>query len=172
LLKVLDDEALLKKYRVGFADRTLGLRLPEKNRKEGAEIRTRLQELGIYRESGHEHFNGSVVFPIPNPDLVGAGGNGHTREIYGRKITRRLRKGTPDHLYLPGPHHGIFNPEALKSREVILCESVIDALTMIRHGMENATCIFGTQGFTDELLEAIPEKKRRGETLKSYKSSG
>ncbi len=145
----LDDEELVRRFRIGFADRTLGLRLPEKNRKEGAAIRERLQELGVFRkDSGHEHFNGSVVFPIVN-------GTGHVREIYGRKITRGLRKGTPNHLYLPGAHHGIFNPDALKSPEIILCESVIDALTFIRHGMENATCIYGTQGFTGELFEAI-----------------
>lgn len=145
----LDDEELVRRFRVGFADRTLGLRLPEKNRKEGAAIRERLQELGVFRkDSGHEHFNGSVVFPIVN-------GTGHVREIYGRKITKGLRKGTPNHLYLPGAHHGIFNPDALKHPEIILCESVIDALTFIRHGMENATCIYGTQGFTCELFEAI-----------------
>jgi len=56
------------------------------------------------------------VFPIVN-------GNGHVAEIYGRKISRGLRKGTPDHLYLPGAHHGIFNPEALGAPEIILCES-------------------------------------------------
>jgi len=101
----LDDGELVKRFRIGFADRTLGLRLPDRNRKEGATLRARLQELGVFRkDSGHEHFNGSVVFPIVN-------GNGHVAEIYGRKITRGLRKGTPDHLYLPGPHHGLFNPE-------------------------------------------------------------
>ena len=145
----LDDEALVKRFRIGFADRTLGLRLPDRNRKEGAKLRARLQEVGVFRkESGHEHFNGSIVFPIVN-------GTGHVREIYGRKITKGLRKGTPDHLYLPGPHHGIFNPEALRHPEIILCESIVDALTFIRHGMESATCIYGTQGFTDELFEAI-----------------
>jgi DNA primase catalytic core len=144
----LDDEDLVHRFRIGVADRTLGLRLPEKNRKEGAEIRTRLQKLGVYRESGHEHFNGSLVFPIVN-------GNGHVAELYGRKITSNLRKGTPNHLYLPGPHHGIFNPDALKARELILCESILDALTFIKNGMENASCIYGTQGFTDELFEAI-----------------
>jgi DNA primase len=144
-----DDEGLVRRFRIGFADRTLGLRLPEKNRKEGEALRARLQELGVFRkDSGHEHFNGSIVFPIVN-------GNGHVREIYGRKITKNLRKGTPDHLYLPGPHHGIFNPDALKSPEIILCESILDALTFVRFGMENATCIYGTQGFTNELFEAI-----------------
>ena len=145
----LDDEALVRRFRIGFADRTLGLRLPEKNRKEGAAIRERLQSLGVFRkESGHEHFNGSLVFPIPN-------GNGHVARIYGRKISKSLRKATPCHLYLPGPHRGIFNPDALKHPEIILCESIIDALTMIRHGMDNATCIYGTQGFTPELFAAI-----------------
>jgi len=32
----------------------------------GVEMRGRLQKLGIFRESGHEHFNGSVVIPIFN----------------------------------------------------------------------------------------------------------
>jgi len=115
---------------------------------EGAALRARLQKLGVYRESGHEHFNGSLVFPIVN-------GNDHVAELYGRKITKGLRKGTPDHLYLPGPHRGILNPAALEHPEIILCESILDALTFVRHGMDNATCIYGTQGFTDELFEAI-----------------
>ena len=145
----LDDRELVERFRVGFADRTLGLRLPSRDRKDGAALRARLQELGVFRrESGHEHFNGSVVFPIVN-------GNDHVAEMYGRKITRSLRKGTPNHLYLPGPHRGIFNATALTKPEIILCESILDALTFIRHGMENATCIYGTQGFTDELFEAI-----------------
>ena len=145
----LDDEALARRFRIGFADRTLGLRLPDKNRKDGAALRERLQKLGVFREtSGHEHFNGSLVFPIVN-------GNGHVGEIYARKITRKLPKGSSGHLYLPGPHHGIFNAEALKAREIILCESILDALTFVRFRMDNATCIYGTQGFTDELFEAI-----------------
>lgn len=51
-------------FKLGFANRTLGYRLPDKNRKAGAEMRGRLQRLGILRESGHEHFNGSIVIPV------------------------------------------------------------------------------------------------------------
>ena len=47
-------------FKLGLADRTLGLRLPEKNRKAGADIRARLTKIGLYRDSGHEHFNGSL----------------------------------------------------------------------------------------------------------------
>ncbi|MFN9976926.1 MAG: DNA primase, partial [Phycisphaerae bacterium] len=54
---------MLERFQLGFANRTLGYRLPDRNRKEGAELRGRLQRLGIIRESGHEHFMGSVVFP-------------------------------------------------------------------------------------------------------------
>lgn len=45
-------------FQLGYANRTLGLRLPEKTNKAGAEIRAKLEKIGIYRASGHEHFNG------------------------------------------------------------------------------------------------------------------
>ncbi len=141
-------EEAAERFRIGFADRTLGLRLPDKNRREGEAIRTRLQALGLFRESGHEHFNGSVVVPVFNED-------GSVGEIYGRKIVEHLRTGTPKHLYLPGPHEGIWNPDALKEPEVILCEAVFDALTFWVNGFRNVTTIYGTEGFTDELFDAL-----------------
>ncbi len=90
---------LLERFQLGFANRTLSYRLPAKQVKAGQELRGRLQELGVLRASGHEHLNGSVVFPITNE-------RGEVVELYGRKITKGLRKGTPLHLYLPGvPTH-------------------------------------------------------------------
>jgi DNA primase len=139
----LDDEALLNRFKVGFADRSLGLTLPHKNRKDGAEIRERLTRLGVYRESGHEHFNGCIVVPIFDAQ-------GHVVEIYGRRLDDGGKSGIK-HLYLPGPHAGIFNPAALGNVEVILCEAIFDALTFIAAGFENTTCIYGTEGFTEDL---------------------
>jgi DNA primase catalytic core len=55
---------MIDHFQLGFANRTLGYRLPEKNRKAGAEMRGRLQALGVLRDSGHEQFNGSIVIPI------------------------------------------------------------------------------------------------------------
>jgi DNA primase len=131
-------------FQLGFANRTLGYRLPEKNRKSGAEMRGRLQRLGVMRESGHEHFTGSVVFPVF--DLAG-----HVTEMYGRKITPGLRAGTPLHTYLPGPHKGVWNEEALPaSKEIILCESILDALTFWCAGFRNVTASYGVNGFTDD----------------------
>src|SRR5580704_2358250 len=99
-----NDEAIAT-FKLGFADRTLGLRLPPKQRKDGDAIRTRLERLGVYRESGREHFNGCLVFPI-------AAEGGDITEIYGRKIGDQSH-GLPTHLYLPGPHRGFWNPACL-----------------------------------------------------------
>lgn len=99
----LGDAELIDRFKLGYANRTLAYRLPEKNRKAGAEIRGKLQEVGILRDSGHEHLNGSVVVPIFDNE-------GNVCELYGRKILgARLRKGTAQHLYLPGPHAGVWN---------------------------------------------------------------
>ena len=146
--------AAIEPFGLGFADRTLGLRLPMKNRNDGEALRTRLQKIGLLRESGHEHFNGCVVFPIHN-------NQDQVTEIYGRKINDNLRPGTAYHLYLPGPHVGIFNRECLASPEIILCEAVIDALTFWVNGFKNVTCIYGTEGFADELLDAFRQHKTR-----------
>jgi DNA primase len=95
----LNDVALIDRFRLGFANRTLGYRLPKTALKAGAAVRTQLQRVGILRASGHEHLRGSVVVPI-------LGERGRVAQCYGRKITPHLREGTPDHLYLPGPAHG------------------------------------------------------------------
>jgi DNA primase catalytic core len=133
---------MVERFRLGFANRTLGYRLEAKNRAGGAAVRGRLQRLGIYRESGHEHFNGSLVIPIINPA-------GDVMEMYGRKITPNLREGTPLHLYLKGEHRGVWNEEALiASKEIILCEALIDALTFWVAGYRNVTASYGVNGFT------------------------
>ncbi|MDP9074385.1 MAG: toprim domain-containing protein, partial [Actinomycetota bacterium] len=144
-----DHPEALGVFKLGFADRTLGYRLPNKQRKEGAEVRGRLQRLGILRASGHEHFNGSIVVPVF--DQAGA-----VVEMYGRKVRDDLRPGTPAHLYLPGPHHGVWNLAAIAaSDEVIVCESLIDALTFWCAGFRHVTAAYGTEGFTAEHLDAF-----------------
>jgi DNA primase len=135
---------MIEQFQLGFANRTLGYGLPEKNRVAGAELRGRLQRLGIIRDTGHEHFNGSVVIPVFNLE-------GEVVQMYGRKITPGLRPGTPLHLYLPGPHRGVWNEQALiASKEIILCEALIDALTFWCAGYRHVTASYGVNGFTDD----------------------
>jgi DNA primase len=145
----LDDDDLITRYQLGFADRTLGLRLPDANRKTGELLRTRLTQLGVWRESGHEHFNGCIVVPLFDA-------TGKLLSYYGR----RIGPGTVKHLYAPGPHQGLFNPAAFDQEEIILCEAVLDALTFCANSITNVSCLYGTEGWTDELSAALKKVRR------------
>ena len=143
------DEQAIAAFKIGFADRTIGMRLPEKQRADGKAIRERLKKIGIIRDSGHEHFAGSVVVPVRDTC-------GKISEMYGRKINDNLRKGTAKHLYLPGPHSGIWNEEAaFATGELILCEAALDALTFWVNGFKNVTFTYGNEGFPDYLFDAL-----------------
>ena len=143
----------VKVFKLGYADRTLGLRLPERNRKNGTILREQLQRIGIYRDTGREHFNGCLVIPIIDE-------NNRVTEIYGRKLSdKNLNKGLPSHLYLPGPHQGLWNPACLNSNEIILCEALIDALTFWVNGFRHVTASYGTAGFTSDHLAAFVDHR-------------
>ena len=160
----LNHPELLATFKLGVADRSLGLRLPDKQRKAGAEIRARLEKIGIYRASGHEHFNGSLIIPVLDE-------HGDVREVYGRKLLDNLRVGTPKHLYLPTREssdeshqtdhptksgRGLFNIQALMAhKEIILCEALIDALTFWCAGYRNVTAAYGIEGFGSEMLQTL-----------------
>jgi DNA primase catalytic core len=145
---------VIEHFKLGFANRTLGLRLPDKLRRAGADIRAKLERVGLYRASGHEHMAGSLVIPVLDE-------HGQVRDLYGRKITARLRPGTPLHLYLPANEErgrGVFNVAALRvAKEIILCESLIDALTFWCAGYRNVTTAYGVEGFTPEVLQAMKD---------------
>ncbi len=143
---------LIEAHRLGFANRTLGLRLPAARVKAGLELRGRLQKTGLIRETGHEHFNGCLVVPVIDEA-------GHVREVYGRKITEGVNP--PLHLYLPGPHKGVWNVRGLLNgqvcgqAEVILTEALIDAMTFWCAGWRNVTAAYGVEGLTEDHLEAF-----------------
>ncbi len=134
---------LIDHFRLGYANRTLAYRLPAKSRKAGADLRGRLERLGLLRASGHEHFRGSLVIPI-------LGERGQLVQCYGRKLRDDLREGTPLHLYLPGPHTAVWNVDALaSSKEVILCEALLDAMTFWVAGYRHVITSYGVSGFTE-----------------------
>ena len=137
-------------FRIGFVDRTLGLRLPQANRKEGAAIRERLTRLGILRDTGHEHLRGRVVFPV-------IAENGEIGTVYGRAIDDGGKHER--HLFLPGPMRGVFNPAALRSPEIILAEGIIDALTFWCAGFKNVTTGYSAKALPDELCDALVAAK-------------
>jgi DNA primase catalytic core len=148
---------LIERFRLGYANRTLAYRLAPKQYKAGAQMRTALQRVGILRDSGHEHLNGSIVVPLwAAPGSSADGAPRHVVGAYGRKLLDNLRAGTSKHLYLPGPHRGVLNREGLAGQsEVILCEALLDALTFWAAGYCNVTSCYGVNGFTEELLAAL-----------------
>ena len=153
-------DELIERFRLGYADRSLGTLIPEKNRVAGAELRRRLQATGLWRESGHEHLAGSLVVPITNED-------GSVVQMYGRKINDNLRAGTPKHLYLPGPLAGVWNREGVAgAREIIVCESLIDAMTFWATGYRNVTAAYGVEGFTTAHFELV--RTSAGRVLIAY----
>ncbi len=91
----------IDQFRIGYADRTLGLTLP--SNKAGRDLRDRLTKLGLFRAtSGHEHFNGCVVFPVTSAD-----GTQQIVDLYGRKtLGTKLNKYCQLDLNLPGRTEG------------------------------------------------------------------
>jgi DNA primase len=145
----LKNPEIIDRFKLGISNRTLCYRLPEKNRQTGRELREKLIKLGIMRASGHENFAGSLVIPIFDE-------SGNVVDIYGRKLRNDLRKGTALHLYLPGPHKGVWNFSCLAaSKEIILCEALIDALTFWCYAFHNVTSSYGINGFNKDHLEAF-----------------
>jgi len=142
----LASEEAFVKFRIGYSDGSLGSILPSGQSAEGARMREFLRAFGIFKPMrAEEPFESCITFPVFE--------NGVLTGLYGRRITRGHHRSR--HLYLPGPHRGIWNPEALQGPELILCESIIDAFTFYVNGMRNVSCAYGTEGFTAQMLAAL-----------------
>lgn len=132
-----DNPELLSRYRIGFADRSLGLKLQALPKDEQAFIRGGLQRLGLLKPSGHEFFRGSLIFPFTNRNNLITGG-------YGRRTTPKLKSGSVYHLHWHTEHTGLFNQEILaRFNKVILCKNPINALSWIQCGFKHAVAVMG-----------------------------
>ena len=132
---------LWKAFGVGFCDGTLRKTLPD----DGPLLQA-LKALGVLTEDGKEHFRGCVVVPLSFPDQGVVG-------FYGRRIRADAKCR---HLYLPGPHLGVLNWQALRSApSVVLAESVLDALALWQSGVRNVSCLFGCQGLPAPLKDLL-----------------
>jgi len=130
-------------FKAGYADGKLLSTLP----KEGPIIET-LKQIGILTAKSRELFYNCVTFPLLDS-------NGNVAGLYGRKIED---SGPVHHLYLPGKRRGIFNrPAAASSEEIILTESIIDALSLYQNGFPNVIPLYGTNGLTEDHLALFQE---------------
>ena len=139
------DPEAVRLFKLGYANRTLGYRVPQ-GTVAGRQLRERLQQIGIYRHSGHEHFSGCIVIPVL--DL-----QGRVLGVYGRRlfVQSGLKARAPKHLYLPDPPAGVWNARGLADQsEWLLCQSLIDALSLWCLGWHNVTASYGPHGFTPD----------------------
>ena len=140
---------LLGRFGVGFADGSLVSKIS--NGQQG-----KLKGLGILRESGKEHFYGCITVPLHDS-------SGSITGFYGRKINDN---GKLKHLYLKGPHRGIFNCKASAVYdEIILTESILDSLSLLSLGIQNVQSLYGTNGLTDEHLAVLKADRVKTVTL-------
>ncbi len=129
----ISDPALYRAIRIGYADGSLLSKVPASGR-----LRKELIEAGVLLEDGRELLAGCVVFPLLDVQRA-------VVNLYGRAVDR------DQHLYLPGPRRGLWNSTILQGQEeVILTESVIDALSLVAAGVVNVLPLYGTNGWTGE----------------------
>jgi len=141
----------VKTFRLGYANRTLGYRVPPQETAAGRELKAHLQRLGVLRSTtGHEHLNGCVVFPIEDK-------TGQVVQLYGRRIAEAAN---PRHLYLAGPQRGVWNAaRLLPGADWFVGEALIDALTLWSHGWRSVTASYGVNGWTAEHAALVAERK-------------
>lgn len=130
-----DHAEATKTHRLGFANRTLGTVLAATA--EGRALRLRLQTLGVFRaDSGHEHLNGCVVFPMSDA-------GGQVVQLHGYRLANAA---TTRFLSLPGTNRGVFNVAGLKAgSDWLVCSDVLDALTLWCHGHRQMTVVTGSE---------------------------
>ena len=146
------DLQLYDRFKIGFVDGSLLNVIGESQRKE-------LTAIGILTERGHEHFMNCVTFPIMDElgQVVGMYGR-NIGPLASAPLSERLlpERSRGKHLYLKGAHKGVFNRKASKVYdEIILTESIIDALSLIELGLQNVQALYGTNGFTEEHLRIL-----------------
>ena len=151
----LGDLGLLGRHRAGFADGRLARLLPT-----AGNVRAELRALGVLLdEAGRERFAGCVVFPVCDD-------SGRIVTLYGRSTATAAGAEPPApgsgvprgkrHVYLPDRPQGLWNAAVLKSSpQVVLVESVLDALSVATAGVGNVVAIQGTNGLSDADLATL-----------------
>ena len=158
-------EEAIATFKLGFVDRTLGLRLPQANRKEGAALRARLTRLGILRDTGHEHLRGRIVFPV-------LAENGEIGTVYGRAIDDG--ENTTGTCFCRGRSAGCRSGRAAPRRKSWL-PRVVDALDLSGgHGFRHVTTAYSAKALPKEncLRALLAAKVRRVSPLVRPHSSG
>jgi DNA primase len=139
----LTDGDLLRAHKIGYADGSLLKAIPRTG-----PLRDQLLKLGVLTAEGRELLGGCLVVPLPDPV------SGQWTSLYGRGLR------TDRHCYLPGPLRGVLNFQAARSsEEIVLAESILDALSFHQAGIATAIPLYGTNGFTGDHLDLFKRER-------------
>jgi DNA primase len=128
-------KAMINSFNLGYANGHLKDVIPM----EGSVIRA-LQNAGLLDNMNNEVFVGHLIVPIYNT-------NAQLINIWGIDANGQSAR------YLNEDNKGIFNIQALKvSREVVLCESIVSALTLLHR---NVNTVISTPSFDRGVLRVF-----------------
>jgi len=133
------DKSLLGRFKIGYADGSI-LKLVSNGQLEA------LKSIGILNSEGKEVFTGCVVFPVTDEQ-------GKTHALYGRNLSET------NYQAIGKSKAYFFNfKAAIVYDEVILTESILDALGLIQLGIENTLSFLGSD-ITDEHVKILKEQR-------------
>ena len=137
------DAGLFTQHRIGYSNGRLTEILLSPS--AAPTLRRELLDLGLFLDHGQERFTGCVVFPVYDEE-------GNLVTLYGRFTG----EGPKRHLFLPDRPTGLWNAAVIKTySEIILVESVIDALSVMMAGHRNVVSIQGTNGFDEADIQTL-----------------
>lgn len=152
-------QQIIKKFGLGYCNRSLGRTLPDGDHFEGAMIRGALQRYGLLKPNGHELFRGCIVIPVRDPD-------GRLVDMYGRKIAKYQRRKALFHLRMSTVNPWLFNPAALqRHKQILLCSSPIEALTLLTRGIETVVSTMGLGNFNEFHINQLLDNDVRKVTV-------
>ncbi|MGB0923547.1 MAG: toprim domain-containing protein [Marinomonas sp.] len=150
----LNDAMVFDEYRLGFVDRTLARQLPERGTLEGEMVRGYYQRLQLIKGvTGHEVYRGMIFVPILDD-------NGELIASFGQRIAPYplAVRGDTHYTVQPDIEGLFFNHQVLAtSRQVILCETPFDVMSLSIAGVKNAIALLDFKYFdkshVNQLLE-------------------
>jgi hypothetical protein len=145
---------LARELRIGLSDRSLGKAIPHSSTALGGALRSRLMELGVLRETGHEAFRGCLVIPLLDA-------HGAVCALYGRRIDSSRAEvwaGTqpralfehPRSSQIPSPTSVIIVPSILEALRVLGALDGDQAFSVIAPGT--------SRGFASKALADIARR--------------
>ncbi|MCP4769418.1 MAG: toprim domain-containing protein [Gammaproteobacteria bacterium] len=162
--KIKPPTEMIERFRLGFADRSLGQNFTRKMGRKAEVVCGTWQRLGLLKPSGHQFFHGDVVFPFQNScgQVVGA---------YGRRISSENRSNQISHYYWMGGKATFFNLGALaENNQIVLCKSPVDALTLLSSGFDNVISTMGLYSFNHHHLAEL-ERYAPSEVVLAFDNS-